>query len=337
MPITIRSPRSARAIAWSLACATLVIPCLGWGREGHQIIGAIAMRYLTPDTRAAVVELLGNDDLATAGYWADEIRSDKSYDWVKPLHYINVPRDATTVDTSRDCNDGTCVVAAIETYSKVVQDRAAPKEKRAEALKLLIHFVGDVHQPLHVSYADDRGGNSVAVTALGRSETNLHTVWDTTLIEQRTQRDWPALAAAIDAAITPSQRIDWLFATTPLQWADESLTITRRVYHELPAKNEEGQRVLTEIYYDRNLGTIEDRLAAAGLRLAARLNALLGETQKKNETQPEPAAAPSVTAPHTPAASSSPRAVPSRLPCSDAPPAEEGPRVRVPREDRPPR
>ncbi|MFO0874675.1 MAG: S1/P1 nuclease [Phycisphaerales bacterium] len=303
----------------------IVAPCLGWGREGHHIVGAIATKHLSPEARAAVVELLGNDDLGTAGCWADDIRTDPRYDWAKPLHYLNVPRDASSVDVARDCvpapvsagaqgagdpagaggadrarvaggaggpggSNGasgappaataesihapdpattSCVLQAIETYSALARDRSQPAEVRAAALRFLVHFVGDVHQPLHVSYADDRGGNNTKLTAFGHPFMNLHAVWDATILEHRTHGDWSALADEIDQATTPTQRSDWQASVAPIDWANESLTITRRIYRELPPNG-----ILGEVYYDRNIGIVLDRLAAGGVRLAALLNRL---------------------------------------------------------------
>jgi len=244
-------------------------PCFGWGRQGHQIVGAIAANHLSAEARRGVVDLLGYDDLSSAGYWADEIRSNPAYDWAKPLHYINVPRDATTVDLSRDCPTGECVIQAIKKYAAIVGDQKRTKDERAEALKFLAHFVGDVHQPLHVSFAVDRGGNSITVTAFDNASTNLHAVWDTALIEHRTRGDWAKLANDIDAAMTKSQRADWEAPSDATDWANASLAITQRVYRELPANATVG-----EIYYDRHIGIIEDQLAAAGIRLATMLNTI---------------------------------------------------------------
>src|SRR5256885_93282 len=108
--------RSFRSIVVILLLLFLASPCFGWGAEGHRIIGAIAEHYLTDKAKAAVRDLLGDQSLGAACTWADEIRSDHSYDWAKPLHYVNVPRSATAVEEARDCKDGKCVVDAIKKF-----------------------------------------------------------------------------------------------------------------------------------------------------------------------------------------------------------------------------
>lgn len=239
---------------------------LAWGEYGHRIIGHIAYHFADDTTKATLKDLLGDESLADAGCWADEIRSDPKYDWVKPLHYVNVPRDAQSYDAKRDCETGQCVVAAIETYSAVVADRSKPKAERVEALKLLVHFIGDIHQPLHVSYAKDRGGNSIDVTAFGK-KSNLHRVWDTDLIKHRMKGGWPILAADLRQAITEQDRTAWEAATDPATWANESLAITRSLYEHLPSDAGVGEE-----YYRQHISTVEERLKTAGIRLSATLN-----------------------------------------------------------------
>lgn len=239
-----------------------------WGEDGHRIIGSIAYHFAKEETKAALKELLGEESLADAGCWADEIRNDPKYDWVKPLHYVNVPRDAESYDAKRDCETERCVVAAIETYSAIVADGTKPKGERVEALKLLVHFVGDIHQPLHVAYKEDRGGNSITVTAFGK-QSNLHRVWDTDLIKHRIKGGWPVLAADLRQAIAPDDRERWAASLDPIAWANESLAITRSLYQHLPSDAAVGGD-----YYRQHIATVEDRLKTAGVRLAAGLDKL---------------------------------------------------------------
>src|SRR6185503_6395221 len=126
-----------------LSVSLLVAPCQAWGPDVHRIIGDIAAKHLRPAAKKAIADLLGDQTLADVSNWADEIRKNPAYDWAKPLHYINVSRDAVVIDLNRDCADGNCVVAAIRRYSMTLRDPKAPKEQRIEALKFLVHFVGD--------------------------------------------------------------------------------------------------------------------------------------------------------------------------------------------------
>lgn len=256
-----------------LAALLTASPCLAWGGDGHRIVGTIASSDLTPATAVAMRELLGEQTLADACCWADEIRSDSRYDWVKPLHYINVPRGATSIDLPRDAADGQQVLAAIERYRRALADPKRPKEERLEALRLVLHFVADVHQPLHVSYAFDLGGNKLSVTSFG-ARSNMHRVWDSDLIRRRlkdTQGGWATMSADLRRSITPERREAWRKMRDPKAWADESLVITRKLYAEPP----DAAEGVNETYWKAWMPVVEARLQAAGVRLALVLNEAL--------------------------------------------------------------
>ncbi|MCH7813784.1 MAG: S1/P1 nuclease [Planctomycetes bacterium] len=158
-------------------------PCFGWGRDGHKITGTIATHYLTPEAKVGVTALLGDQSLAEVSTWADEIRSNPAYRWASPLHYSNVKPGEAEFDLSRDCPERGCVVSAIIKYAKVLRSKDASHAEKAEALKFLVHFVGDIHQPLHVSHAKDKGGNDIKVEFF-HDRTNLHRLWDSGLIRR---------------------------------------------------------------------------------------------------------------------------------------------------------
>ncbi len=137
------------------------------------------------------------------------MRSDHTYDWIKPLHYINVPRGADHVDLARDCPGGQCVAGAIIKYRDMLKDPQATPEDKLLALRLLVHFVEDLHQPMHVGYADDKGGNMITLTLLGKP-TNLHAVWDSGIIEDRLAgKGWKPWAESLTKRITPEQQAAW--------------------------------------------------------------------------------------------------------------------------------
>ena len=253
----------------------LASPCFGWGPDGHRIIGDIATKYLSAKSKAAIKDLVGEQTLADAGNWADEIRKDPQYDWAKPLHYINVPRDAEKVDLQRDCPDEKCVIGAINHYAGVLKSKTSTHDEKVIALKLLVHFVGDVHQPMHVSYEDDRGGNLVKATFLDQPFRNLHSIWDESLIAHRMNGDRAAMVKDLEAKLTDKKLKDLRSATNPVAWANESLAITRQLYKDVPAHGETMH--LGQEYYQQHIGTVEDRLTAAGVRLAAMLNSIFGD------------------------------------------------------------
>lgn len=275
-----------------------------WGEEGHQIVGTIAMTRLTPQTRAAIIELLGNDDLAKAGLWADQIRGDSKYDWAKPLHYVNAPRNENSIVLERDCAKGECVVGAITRFLAVATDSTKPIEERREALKFAIHFIGDLHQPLHAGYADDMGGNRIQVIAFGDKKTNLHALWDTVLIHHKSQGDWRGLAKAIETDMPAKEVAQWEGNLDPLAWGNESRAITRVIYNDLPADAKVGQQ-----YYESNFPTVARRLAAGGVRLAAALNKTFA-AQKPALKNRDLSVSPVPPSTPNPAEKPSPKAVP---------------------------
>ena len=174
----------SRMLAASILCVSLLGPATawGWGREGHRIVALIAADHLTPAARAGVAELLGPNvgaAMETASTWADEIRDQRP--WTKPWHYVDIELSQGGYEAARNCPGGDCVVAQILKDERIVADRRLQQPVRAEALRFLIHFVGDLHQPLHCADHHDRGGNSVSVK-LGAEEMNLHAVWDTAVV-----------------------------------------------------------------------------------------------------------------------------------------------------------
>ncbi len=246
---------------------SLARPAYGWGDEGHEIIATIAWEYLTPEARATVEGLLKDDPdktLADASTWADRIRRKPGYGWVAPLHYVNVADGAAAFDMKRDSPDGKCVVAAIDRFTLVLRDPKAPPEKRREALKLVTHFVGDVHQPLHVSRAHDKGGNDIKVEFFG-NRTNLHSVWDGQIL-RHAKKGVREYADELRRSISDEQRKRWE-ASTAADWATESWKLALSNAYDVPKDGQLGQ-----VYFDRNLPVVEERLKMAGVRLAAVLN-----------------------------------------------------------------
>jgi len=260
----------------------LVIPTasFGWGRDGHKIIAQIAAERLTPEAKAGVAALLGDQLLIDASIWADEIRRDPAYRWSAPFHYANVEPGTTGFDLKRDCPEQGCVVSAIIRYAEVLRDGKAEQARKAEALKFLVHFVGDVHNPMHVAYARDRGGNDVAVEFF-HNRMNLHRVWDSGLVD-RMKKLWSDYAAELGRAITPEQAVRWK-GFDPAGWATESYKLAVSHANAIPKDGQLGQE-----YFDRCIPVVDERLSQAGVRLAEVLNDILGR-QKGQATATAPA------------------------------------------------
>ena len=238
---------------------------LAWGANGHRVVGRIAANHLTAEAAVAVTSLLGVEGLDQAATWADDIRNDPN--WQPPLknpspwHYISIDDEETLETTARDPNGD--VLEAIGRFSAVLRDPQATRPAKQEALRFVVHFVGDVHQPLHVGRRADRGGNTVEVTLFGEA-TNLHSVWDSGLIESE-RLSFSELAAFIDHPTLEELRA-WQSAP-PADWVRESKAARDRIYKI-------GDGKLGYQYAFDNLPLIKQRLLQAGVRLAGLLNSI---------------------------------------------------------------
>jgi len=242
------------------------VPALAWGAQGHEIIATIAAQQLAPRARAQVAKLLGSPAmLIHDANWADEVRDQRPETgcW----HYVDIPLGAPGYVAGRHCPSGQCVVAQIVSARQVLANQRLPAARRAEALRFLIHFVADLHQPLHAADNQDRGGNDIRISLQGR-RTNLHQLWDTRVVEAM-GRDATRIAGSIMASVSPAQRKAWQ-AGTPVAWAHESHRIARDSIYPMV----EGRRSLrlSNDYLRREFPATRQQLAKAGLRLAWLLN-----------------------------------------------------------------
>ena len=233
-------------------------------------MAAIALRELTPAARNEVGRLLGGPMMMMhEANWADEIRDARPE--TGAWHYVDIPLAAGGYDARRDCPEGDCVVAQIDRAAHTLANRHLPDGKRAEALRFLIHFVADVHQPLHAEDNDDKGGNQVHVR-IGRMRANLHKVWDADVIAPLGP-DADSVARTIESSTTPAQRKDWQ-SGTPARWANESHAIARE--HVYPPLDGARNVRLPRDYAFREAPLARILLAKAGVRLAWLLNSALG-------------------------------------------------------------
>jgi hypothetical protein len=254
----------------------LIAPSLAfaWGGDGHQLVCMIAEYHLTPVAKANVHDLLGKDinisDFGIAN-WADEVRRDRPE--TGPWHYVDIPTDAKAFDKKRDGQDGNNVIDKITDFQAVLKDPKASRTNRVEALKFLVHFVGDLHQPLHCAERNkDRGGNDYQVYFLKREfPINLHSVWDGAIL--LTRRDTMLdtdYAKKLNIAITPQQIKDWSKGT-PTDWANESHDVAvNSAYKDLPPVGPYPK--LDQKYVDTNGPIVDQQLERAGIRLANILN-----------------------------------------------------------------
>ena len=291
-----------RAPLVSLALlALLSLPGRGqaWGVTGHAIIADIAEHHLTPaalDQVHALLGVEGFEHLDQVASWPDTIRKERPE--ASPWHYTDIPLTETAYVPARDCKNGDCSVEAIKRFTALLADRSQPAAKREEALKFLVHFVGDQHQPLHgAENAGDHGGGTVKITYFGDNGSaqyplNLHWVWDTSIIEHHLNvkegaTTDPNLEARRAAAVAAND-IDRKFsrgapnsaAADPAVWALESHdAAAKAVYPGVVAPGAAAPPspvILGEAYQKKAWPVVERRLELGGLRLADLLNKALG-------------------------------------------------------------
>lgn len=236
-----------------------------WSLEGHRVTGEIASRHLSKKARQSVLSILGNESIAMASNWADFIKADSTYDSISVWHYVDIPDSLTYANVQNYLKNDT----AADAYTKInflsaqLKNKGLSKDKKVMYLKLLIHIVEDIHQPLH-TVETARGGNDIKVTWFGEGS-NLHRVWDGNLIESQ-QLSYTEYAAWIDHA-TPAQITTW--QNQPLsKWLFDSYTIGNALTKEI----KQGNSKLSYRYNYDHLATLNQQLLKGGIDLAKVLN-----------------------------------------------------------------
>lgn len=280
-------------ISLFLVLITLIpVAGLAWSALGHQLVGELAQRRLNPAAAAEVAVLLkGEPDPSLAGVatWADALRSTdpELFRATSRWHYINASGGGCGFDLARDCPDGNCAVGALDRQLAILGDRSQPMAERRDALKWVVHLVGDLHQPLHANSRTDRGGNQFQISlrtsiqpeayALkqyvdGVQGTNLHSVWDFYILANR-KLDLKAYAAALEQAPSPTAASEAQASSSPLQWAEESCHLTEQPGLYPP----DNKHKMTSHYLEQMRPLAEQRVEIAAIRLADLLNRTLGK------------------------------------------------------------
>ena len=268
------------------AALCLVAPnARAWGDDGHRVVGELGWRYLSPAARAAVSEALtepGYESLAEAATWPDTYaRRHAEYDPMKPFHYVNVDAKAPSYRRERDCPNG-CVVTALEQLVMLLESRdpALSLSERRRAIYWIAHFMGDIHQPLHIAHPDGKGGMA---TLLGFFEApdkrSAHWIWDFGLIERRPapaaavapavatdQPNFRAMADELEAELRPAQRKAFQRTTGAEALANEGLRLSQR------SAFLKSQDHVDAAYESTRWPLVKTQLQKAGARLAAVLN-----------------------------------------------------------------
>lgn len=252
----------------AIAVITLILlafsgNALGFGQNGHRVVAQLAENHLTPAARRAVDEILRGESMAMVSTWPDEMRSSPEPFWLKGVgytwHFINTDKLQSYEQSVK--NPKGDVYEAINRFIGVLNDPAVGTYDRRFALRWLIHLVGDVHQPLHVGHATDLGGNQVKVKWFG-AETNLHTVWDTKIIESQ-NLSYSEFTTALDT--NDLALIRTYQGAAVIDWVNESADIRDEIYNI-------GEGEFSYPYLFQHLPIIKSRLLKAGIRLAGVLN-----------------------------------------------------------------
>lgn len=234
-----------------------------WGPQGHRVIGFIAESHLQPEVKKLILGKFNINSLADVATWADAVRKKKKEQ--NPWHYTNIAKGQWTYDVARDCPTGACVTEKIHEFSGILGDRSASLQQRKDALKYLVHFVGDVHQPLHLGNKKDRGGGTLRFSYKGKV-VSLHYLWDGGLINWR--GPLVKYAESLNGKVLEAYVSSWSRSTVS-GWANESRSMALNTAYNF---EKEG---LTKAYIARGREIINLRLAQAGVRLAHLLNTIL--------------------------------------------------------------
>lgn len=238
---------------------------IAWGVTGHRIVGQIADNYLTKNTKKEIYKILGNESVAIASNWPDFIKSDPAYDYLDTWHYINLKAGLSETDLKNYLAADTITDAytKINWLTSQLKNDVLEPDKKVLYLRLLIHIVGDIHQPMHIGRFEDRGGNNVKLQWFG-APTNLHSLWDTKLIDFQ-QLSFTEYATAINFT-TKSQRATWQ-AEPVSDWIWQSYQEAQKIYADT-----KPDAKLSYEYNFRYVAVVNQQLLKGGVHLAGLLN-----------------------------------------------------------------
>jgi hypothetical protein len=247
-----------------------------WGPEGHAIVADIAQSLLTTQATQGIQKYLNGQQMDQVSSIPDQYDHTPAGKWSEPLHFVNMNKGQTEFDFNTDCGKAPgCVVTAIQNYTKILKSQVAYGKKLADGepnpLIFLIHFVGDAHQPLHIGYIDDFGGNDVKCTFFG-DQTELHEVWDSRIIEKYNS-DGPSFSKELQELIKSNSSIIPLYthSMNVVDWANESFEYVRTVVYSGVSGTKPS---LGQSYYDQCLPIVKERLVAGGIRLGYLINSI---------------------------------------------------------------
>ncbi|WP_297057667.1 S1/P1 nuclease [uncultured Duncaniella sp.] len=243
---------------------SVAISAFAWGQKGHDVTAYIAEQHFTPATLAAVTDLLDGMSPVYWANWLDNASHTPEYAYSKTWHYKNVDADKTY--WTQPEQPGGDIVQALRMNIGILSDSTKSQDERGLALKMVIHLMGDLHQPMHMGHATDRGGNGVKLRYFGR-DANLHGIWDSNLVESAHKWGYTEWQQQLDRlpeeteVVTVGGNLD--------DWAQKTVAISRQVYAAMPAGTNVSYNEVAEW-----APVIEAQLLIGGLRLAHVLNSI---------------------------------------------------------------
>lgn len=247
-----------------IAFLFLTSPSFGWGATGHRTVGYIAEKYLNAKAKKKLKALLKDESFHLATVWMDDVKSDSTYDYMSDWHWVTIETGQTYQESKKNPNGD--VIVTLERLIAELKARKLSGKAELEAVKIIMHLVGDIHQPLHVGCCDDAGGNRVRVK-WQRNDSNLHSVWDSNMIDD-SKLSYTELAQSLPEP--DINTIKKLQSASVRDWANESIALRKQVYSI-------GDGNLGYRYAYKNMPTVRQRLLEAGVRLAGILNQIYGK------------------------------------------------------------
>ncbi len=232
-----------------------------WGKTGHRVVGEVAEKYLSKKAEKEIAKLLNGHSLAFVGNYGDDIKSDRKYDSYGPWHYVNFPF-GEKYETYPKSEKGD-IIQGINKCIAVLKNDKSSNEDKVFYLKMLVHFLGDLHQPLHIGMEDDKGGNDFQVLWFKKG-TNLHKVWDSQMLDSY-QMSYSEIAANTD--VLSKEQVKYLMSGSAIDWMYESRALCEDIY-----KNTAIGEKLSYDYMYTYMDTMRSQLQKGGIRLAGLLN-----------------------------------------------------------------
>lgn len=251
--------------------SALSIMAYGWGQKGHDTVAFIAESHLTPEAKAVAEELLDGKSIVYYSNWLDNASHTPDYAYSKTWHYKNIDADETYWNARK--NPKGDVVTALEEQIAILADPTKNKDERSLALKIVTHLVGDIHQPMHMGHASDLGGNKWVIKYFN-SPKNLHSVWDSSIVESGHKWSYTEWQREIDR-VSPEEETAIIGSLSPEDWGLETYKIAKEIYETTPQNTN-----IEYNYIAKWTPVIETQFLRGGLRLAAVLNATLGDSAK---------------------------------------------------------